>query len=46
MSTSVKAMFLEIVMQALDDYLANLRKLDFHHLITYKDQNILGRADS
>lgn len=44
MFTSVKAKFLEIIMQALDDYLANLRKLDFHHGVTYEDPSLLGSA--
>lgn len=45
MFMSVKATFLEIIMQALDDYLANLRKFDFHRLVTYEDQNLLDSAD-
>lgn len=47
MFLGVKAKFLEIIMQALEGDMANLRELDldFHHLATYKDENILGKAD-
>ena len=39
MVLGVKAKFLEIMMQAPEDGVANLRELilDFHHLVTYKD---------
>ena len=47
MFLGVKAKFLEIMMQALEDDMANLRELnlDFHHLATYKDENFLGKTD-
>ena len=47
MFLGVKAKFLEIMMHALEDDMANLRELDldFHHLATYKDENFLGKAD-
>lgn len=44
MFMGVKAKFLEIIRQALDDYLANLRKSDFHYLVTYEDQSLLVSA--
>ena len=39
MFLGVKAKFLEIMMQALEDDVANLRELilNFHHLVNYKD---------
>ena len=47
MFLGVKAKFLEIMMQTLEDDMANLRELDldFHHLATYKDENFLGKTD-
>ena len=35
---SVKVKFLETMMQVLEDYLANLRELDSHHLVIYADR--------
>ena len=44
MFMSVEAEILEIIMQALDDSLANLRKSDFHHWVTSEEQSLLGSA--